>query len=197
MKKFIEEVFILVLSCLCMLSLFLTIYLWTRAMTYRNGEKIEMYEVEKSETTISRKPVIKFEKLSPEANLPTRADNGSACYDLYSSETVVVRPHSRSLVRTGLKWEPPSNVEMQIRPRSGLALKHGITVLNTPGTVDSSYRGEIGVILFNTSDEEYEVRTGDRIAQAKFSIVNQFDIYCADSVNETERGDGGFGHSGR
>lgn len=196
-KKIIEEVFILVLSCFCMLSLFLTIYLWTRAMTYRNGEKIKMYEKEKSETTISRKPVIKFEKLNPDAQIPTRADDGSACYDLYSSDTVTISPHSRALVRTGLKWEPPSDVEMQIRPRSGLALKHGITVLNTPGTVDSSYRGEIGVILFNTSDESYEVKTGDRIAQAKFSRVHQFDLYVVDSVNETERGNGGFGHSGR
>ena len=156
-----------------------------------------MYEVEKLEATITRKPVIKFEKLSQEAHLPTRADDGSACYDLYSSDTVIIPSHSRALVRTGLKWEPPSNVEMQIRPRSGLALKHGITVLNTPGTVDASYRGEIGVILFNTSDKPYEVKTGDRIAQAKFSIVNQFDLYVVDSVNETERGDGGFGHSGR
>lgn len=196
-KKFIEEVFILVLSCFCMAWLFLTLLLWARAMTYENGEKIKMYEKEKSETTISRKPVIKFEKLNPEAQIPTRADDGSACYDLYSSDTVTISPHSRALVRTGLKWEPPSDVEMQIRPRSGLALKHGITVLNTPGTVDSSYRGEIGVILFNTSDEPYEIKTGDRIAQAKFSTVNQFDLYVVDSVNETERGAGGFGHSGR
>lgn len=165
-------------------------------MTYENGEKI-MHKIEKSESTISRRPLIKFEKLNPEAQIPTKADDGSACYDIYSIEEKTIPPHSRTLVRTGLKWEPPSNVEMQIRPRSGLALKNGITVLNTPGTVDPSYRGEIGVILINTSDVPYIIAKGDRIAQARFSIIHQFDIYVVDSVNDTERGNGGFGHSGR
>lgn len=160
-----------------------------------NYNKIVMRDVK--ERTIVRNPVIKFEKINPDAQIPTKADDGSACYDIYSVEEKTLPPHSRTLVRTGLKWEPPSNVEMQIRPRSGMALKSGITVLNTPGTVDASYRGEIGVILINTSDVPYLLSKGDRIAQARFSFVPVFDICVVDTVNDTERGNGGFGHSGR
>ena len=203
-KKFIEEVFVLVLSCLYMLSLFLTIYLWTRAMTYRNGEKIIMTNEEMHDTCFkvsldTKAPVIKFKKLVPDAKLPTKADDGSACYDLYSVEDTVVPPHGRVLVKTGLCWNPPANalIEMQIRPRSGLALKHGITVLNTPGTIDSSYRGEIGVILYNTTDTGYLVTKGDRVAQAKIATVEQYKIVETDETDITERGDGGFGHSGK
>lgn len=141
--------------------------------------------------------ILKFKKLVPEALLPTKADTGSACYDISSVDDVDIPPHSRVLVHTGLSWEAPSSVEMQIRPRSGLALKHGITVLNTPGTVDSSYRGEIGVILYNTTDQIYTVHKGDRIAQAKFGKVEEYRIMETDDIGETERGDGGFGHTGR
>ena len=142
-------------------------------------------------------PVVKFKKLVPDAKLPTKADDGSACYDLYSVENIVIPPNTRVLVRTGLAWKPPVNVEMQIRPRSGLALKHGITVLNTPGTVDPSYRGEICVILYNTSNEEYMVSNGDRIAQCKLSLINEFKLQETDYLDDTERGAGGFGHSGK
>lgn len=203
-KKFIEEVFILGLSCLCMLSLFLTIYLWTRAITYRNGEKIIMTNEEIQDTCYkvslnAKVPVIKFKKLVPDAKLPTKADVGSACYDLYAVEDTLVPPHGRVLVKTGLCWNPPVNalIEMQIRPRSGLALKHGITVLNTPGTIDASYRGEIGVILYNTTDTGYLVTKGDRIAQAKIAPVTQFNLMETTEIDRTERGDGGFGHSGK
>lgn len=144
-------------------------------------------------------PVIKFKKLVPDAKLPTKADVGSACYDLYAVEDTLVPPHGRVLVKTGLCWNPPVNalIEMQIRPRSGLALKHGITVLNTPGTIDASYRGEIGVILYNTTDTGYLVTKGDRIAQAKIAPVTQFNLMETTEIDRTERGDGGFGHSGK
>lgn len=200
-KKFIEEVFILVLSCFCIAWLFLTLWLWARAMTYENGEKIIMTNEEMHDTCfkVSLLPVIKFKKLVPDAKLPTKADDGSACYDIYAVEDTLVPPHGRVLVKTGLCWNPPRNalIEMQIRPRSGLALKHGITVLNTPGTIDASYRGEIGVILYNTTDTGYLVTKGDRIAQAKIAPVTQFNLMETTEIDRTERGDGGFGHSGK
>lgn len=146
---------------------------------------------------LMKNPIVKFKKLSPDAKLPTKADSGSACYDLYSVEDITVAPHCRTLVKTGLAWKPPVNVEMQIRPRSGMALKSGITVLNSPGTIDSSYRGEIGVILYNTSDSHFKVSKGDRIAQAKISFVDEFELMETDILDSTERGTGGFGHSGK
>ena len=89
----------------------------------------------------------------------------------------------------------PSGYEMQVRPRSGLALKKGITVLNTPGTVDADYRGEVGVILFNTSDEDFDIKAGDRIAQIVLNKVEQINWVEVDKLDETERGEGGFGHT--
>ena len=175
-------------------------YLWTRAIiTSGNGEnKMNKQEIHDTCFNVTmRASAIKFKKLVSEAKLPTKADSGSACYDIYSVEDVTIPPHGRSLVKTGLCWNPPYNVEMQIRPRSGLALKNGITVLNSPGTIDASYRGEIGVILYNTTDTGYFVAKGDRIAQAKFAIVETFEIEETDKVDNTERGNGGFGHSGK
>lgn len=142
--------------------------------------------------------IIKFKKLSPDAFLPYKADDGSACYDLCSIEDITIDKYSRALVHTGLAWQPcNNNIELQIRPRSGLALKHGITVLNSPGTVDASYRGEICVILINLSETPYTISKGDRIAQAKFDIVPNMTIIENDDLDMTIRGDGGFGHSGK
>lgn len=137
-------------------------------------------------------------KLSKNGKLPTKADSGAVGYDLYAAEACVVPARSWKLVSTGLSWQPESNnVEMQIRPRSGLAYKNGITVLNSPGSIDASYRGNIGVLLMNNSDKDYDIAIGDRIAQAVFRKTDEFDLMVVDSLDVTERNDGGFGSSGK
>lgn len=137
-------------------------------------------------------------KLSENGKLPTKADSGSVGYDLYAAEAVVIPAHKWKLVSTGLSWQPESdNVEMQIRPRSGMAYKYGITVLNAPGSIDASFRGNVGVLLMNNSDKDYEVAIGDRIAQAVFRKTDDFELRVVDCLNETERNDGGFGSSGK
>lgn len=112
------------------------------------------------------------------------------------SEPVTLNPLERKLFPTGLFLELPSGYEAQVRPRSGLALKHGITVLNTPGTVDADYRGEVGVILVNLSSEPFTIAPGDRIAQLVIARHEQPEIVQADALSDTNRGAGGFGHSG-
>ena len=119
----------------------------------------------------------------------------SAGADVRSKIDTIVPAHGRKLIPTGMFIAVPSGYEAQIRPRSGLALKKGITVLNTPGTVDADYRGEVGVILFNTSDEDFEVKAGDRIAQIVLNKVEQINWVEVEELDETERGDGGFGHT--
>ena len=137
-------------------------------------------------------------KLSKNGKLPTKADAGAVGYDLYAAEAVIVPARSWKLVSTGLSWQPESNnVEMQIRPRSGLAYKYGITVLNAPGSIDASYRGNVGVLLMNNSNTDYRVSIGDRIAQAVFRKTDEFHLQIVDSLDETERNDGGFGSSGK
>ncbi|MBQ0156593.1 MAG: dUTP diphosphatase [Bacteroidales bacterium] len=130
--------------------------------------------------------------------LPKYATSGSAGFDLCASisEPVVIAPGERRLIQTGISIALPVGFEAQVRPRSGLALKHGITVLNTPGTIDSDYRGEIGVILINHSNVDFTVNDGDRIAQM---VVARYETVSWKEVNElsdTERGAGGFGHTG-
>jgi len=137
-------------------------------------------------------------KLSENGKLPTKADSGSVGYDLYAAEAATIPAHKWKLVSIGLSWQPESNnVEMQIRPRSGLAYKYGITVLNAPGSIDASYRGNVGVLLMNHSDKDYEVSIGDRIAQAVFRKTDDFELGVVDCINETDRGSGGFGSSGK
>lgn len=137
-------------------------------------------------------------KLSENGKLPTKADSGAVGYDLYAAEAVVIPARKWKLVSTGLSWQPESNnVEMQIRPRSGLAYKYGITVLNAPGSIDASFRGNIGVLLMNNSDKDYAISIGDRIAQAVFRKTDDFHLQIVDSLDETERNDGGFGSSGK
>lgn len=111
-------------------------------------------------------------------------------------EPIVLKPLERALVKTGLFLELPKGVECQVRPRSGLALKKGITVLNAPGTVDADYRGEVGVILINLSNEDFVIEDGERIAQLVFVEHKQANFKVVKSLSETERGAGGFGSTG-
>ena len=131
--------------------------------------------------------------------LPTYETAHSAGMDLraFTAGPVTLKPMERKLIPTGLYIELPEGYEAQVRPRSGLALKHGITVLNSPGTIDADYRGEIGVILINFSDNDFTINDGDRIAQMIVSGHARAELIESDSINNTERGEGGFGHSGR
>lgn len=131
--------------------------------------------------------------------LPAYATAASAGLDLRANldAPVTLRPLERKLIPTGLYIALPEGCEAQIRPRSGLALKHGITLLNTPGTIDADYRGEIGVILVNLSNEPFEVRDGERIAQMVIARYEHAEWEPADTLDSTARGTGGFGHTGR
>jgi len=117
--------------------------------------------------------------------------------DLRACESVTIQAGTRACVATGLFLEMPLGVEAQIRPRSGLALKHGITVLNTPGTIDSDYRGEIKVILANLGSEDFKIEIGDRIAQMVFATVTKATLVKAETLNATDRAAGGFGSTGK
>ncbi len=130
--------------------------------------------------------------------LPAFATPQSAGMDLRANidEAIVLHPMERRLVPTGLFMALPAGYEAQIRPRSGLALKHGITVLNTPGTIDADYRGEIGVVLVNLSDEDFVVNPGERVAQMVIAQYEQAVLQTVDTLDETERGEGGYGHTG-
>ncbi len=130
--------------------------------------------------------------------LPEYSTPCSAGMDLRAHLDVplVIRPMERVLVPTGLYMALCEGCEAQVRPRSGLALKHGVTVLNTPGTIDADYRGEIGVILINLGQEDFVVRDGDRIAQMVIARYEQAECVSVETLDKTERGEGGFGHSG-
>ncbi|MDY3846717.1 MAG: dUTP diphosphatase [Prevotella sp.] len=130
--------------------------------------------------------------------LPTYATPQSAGMDLRANldTPVTIRPMERKLIGTGLHIALPIGFEAQIRPRSGLALKHGITVLNTPGTVDADYRGEIMVLLVNLSNENFIVNDGERIAQMVIAKHEQAEFSVVDELDATERGEGGYGHTG-
>lgn len=131
--------------------------------------------------------------------LPEYATPYSAGVDLRANidKSITLKPLERTLVPTGLYLELPHGYEAQIRPRSGLALKHGLTVLNSPGTIDSDYRGEIRVILVNLSNEEFVINDGERICQMVIAEHAQVEWIESDIINETERGAGGFGHTGK
>jgi len=130
--------------------------------------------------------------------LPGYATAQSAGMDLRADivEPVVLRPLERRLIGTGLYIALPAGYEAQVRPRSGLALKHGITVLNAPGTIDSDYRGEIGVVLINLSDRDFVVNPGERIAQMVVARYAQAEFERVELLDETGRGEGGYGHTG-
>jgi len=130
--------------------------------------------------------------------LPEYATPQSAGMDLRANidEPITLAPLERKLIPTGLHIALPKGYEAQVRPRSGLALKKGITVLNSPGTVDADYRGDVGVILINLSNEPFVIEPGERIAQMVVGKFEQVEWELVDNLDETERGDGGFGHSG-
>lgn len=112
-------------------------------------------------------------------------------------KSVVLKPGERTLIPTGLYFEIPDGYEVQIRPRSGLALKHGIGILNSPGTIDADYRGEVGIILINWGEKDFEIVSGDRIAQMVVSKYEKCGWVEVEELNSTDRGTGGFGHSGK
>jgi dUTP pyrophosphatase len=129
-------------------------------------------------------------------DLPAYATDGAAGMDVVSAEDVTLAPGARHAVATGLAMAIPHGFEIQVRPRSGLALKHGITVPNTPGTIDSDYRGELKVILINLGAEPFEIRRGDRVAQLVLAPVTRASWLPVDELDETTRGEGGFGSTG-
>jgi dUTP pyrophosphatase len=139
---------------------------------------------------------VRFQRVHPRAALPAYAHPGDAGMDLCACEAATLAPGASALVRTGLVMELPAGTEAQVRPRSGLALRHGLTLLNAPGTIDAGYRGEIGVILINHGREPFQVEPGMRIAQMVIAPVLRVDIEDADAVSVTTRGTGGFGSTG-
>ena len=132
-------------------------------------------------------------------SLPKYETSGSAGMDVRANidEPIVLGSLERVLVPTGLKIAIPEGYEVQVRPRSGLAIKHGITLLNTPGTIDSDYRGELKIIMVNLSKDEYTINPQERIGQLVLNKVAQMELVEVDSLDETERGAGGFGHTGK
>ncbi len=141
-------------------------------------------------------PDIKFKKIHKDAVIPKRND-GDACFDLWSVTTRALLPGERHLYKTGLKIEMPSFIEATIRPRSGMAINNGITVLNSPGTIDSTYRGEIGVELINHGNCITMISAGDRIAQMSFGFVLNVTFIRVSELGETKRGTKGFGSTGK
>lgn len=135
----------------------------------------------------------------PGAILPVYKTEGAAGADIcaYLQEKIILKKGEHALIPTGLKFEIPLGYEIQVRPRSGLAAKNGVTVLNTPGTIDSDYRGEVKVILINLGNEDFTICNGDRIAQIIAAPVTQALFEITDALSETSRGEGGFGSTGK
>ncbi|MFT3829454.1 MAG: dUTP diphosphatase [Opitutaceae bacterium] len=140
---------------------------------------------------------LRIKRLTLTAKIPVRSTEHASCFDVYADMDGVIAPGERLLVKTGLSVAVPPGYEVQVRSRSGLALKHGVMVLNSPGTVDADYRGEVGVILANFGKEPFGFKRGERIAQMGVYPV----VMCAaeevETLDETARGAGGFGHTGR
>ena len=139
---------------------------------------------------------LRFKRIHPDAILPSYAHPSDAGMDVRSVADLTIAPGKRALVPTGLVMRLPPTYEAQVRPRSGLALKSGVTVLNSPGTIDSGYRGEVGVILANFGESDFQVKKGDKIAQIVIAPVTQPTIEETDVIDETDRGAGGFGSTG-
>ena len=143
-----------------------------------------------------------------EVKIVNKSDNQLPAYETVNSAgmdlraylpegPVTLKPMQRMLIPTGLFMEIPEGYEGQVRPRSGLAIKNGVTVLNTPGTIDADYRGEVKIILINLSDTDFTINSGDRIAQIIFAKCEQMEVVNVETLSETERGAGGFGHTGK
>jgi len=139
---------------------------------------------------------VKIKRIHPDAKLPFQANTGDAGMDLYSIDNIMIPSGEAKLIRTGLQIELPQGTEAQIRPRSGLALKHSVTVLNSPGTIDEGYRGEIGVILINHGKEPFLVEKSMRIAQMVIQLVPTIQVTEVNELSESVRGSSGFGSSG-
>ena len=143
---------------------------------------------------------IKIKRLSGNEDipLPEKMSSGASGYDLYAGVTqdIIVPKGKRALVPTGFSLELPQGIEAQIRPRSGLALKHGVTLLNTPGTIDADYRGEVKIIIINLGEEDFIIKRYDRIAQLVFVEIPSVSLNETNEISETNRGIGGFGHTG-
>ena len=129
-------------------------------------------------------------------SLPRRATQMAVGFDLFATKDCIIRPLDRKLIGTGIKLEMPTGIEGQVRSRSGLAYKHGVFVLNSPGTIDPDYRGEVKVCLWNSADKYCIIHAGECIAQIIFQEVPQFSLKEVASLDDTERGEGGFGSSG-
>ena len=140
---------------------------------------------------------LKIKKLVEDATIPEYKTAGAAGMDVCSVEDVMLQPMGFKIVKTGLAMAIPHGYEVQVRPRSGMACKYGISVINTPGTIDEDYRGEIGVGLINLSQEPFKVEKGMRIAQLVVNKVEQPQIEVVEELDETERGEGGFGSTGK
>jgi dUTP pyrophosphatase len=145
---------------------------------------------------MSPEMILKAKKLDPSAQLPCYAHPGDAGLDLHSNEDAQIAPGETRLIHTGISIQLPPNTEAQVRPRSGIAGKHGVTVLNSPGTIDEGYRGEVGVLLINHGKSTFGVTKGMRIAQMIVSPVLRVDVEEAEDLSDTHRGEGGFGSTG-
>jgi dUTP pyrophosphatase len=162
----------------------------------------------KKEKMKEKNVILKIKKINDKAIIPAYQTSGSAGFDLHAIivneknsmgekiDYIVIPPKNQQIIDTGLSCAVPLGYEMQIRPRSGLAFKNKITVTNSPGTIDSDYRGEIKVILYNLGEQSFIVKDGDRIAQAVISPIIVVEIEEVEVLDETERGDGGFGSTG-
>lgn len=143
-------------------------------------------------------PIVEFKKLHPDAQIPRYMTALAAGLDLQAlpKKSIELAPRERCLVPTGLAVAIPPGFEIQVRPRSGLAIKHGIALVNSPGTIDADYRGEIGIILINHGQDVFTINPGDRIAQLVVAPVCQAALVEVDELSATDRGAGGFGHTG-
>jgi dUTP pyrophosphatase len=139
---------------------------------------------------------IKIKKLNPNAITPHYAHDGDAGMDVYSTINFSLKPNHRAAIPTGLSFELPKGFEIQIRPKSGIALKAGVTMINAPGTLDSGYRGELKVIMINHSSEDYQIKKGEKIAQIVFARYEEAELEETEEISETARGSGGFGSTG-
>lgn len=142
--------------------------------------------------------IIKFRKLNSAAVVPQKQTDGAAAYDVYAAESKVIKKGERAAVATGLTVEIPVGYYLSVRPRSGLAIKKGVTCINTPGTIDSDYRGEIFILLVNLGTEDFDIQAGDRIAQIlpEKEIPALWVEVSKEDISQTERGEGGFGSTG-
>lgn len=142
-------------------------------------------------------PTLRIKRIDEAATVPRYATLEAAGLDLAALEALTLEPRGWALVRTGLSIEIPAGFEGQVRPRSGLAARHGVTVLNAPGTIDSDYRGEVQVALINLGLQPFEIKAGDRIAQLIIAPVTRVEVLEVSELTSTERGSGGFGSTGR